>query len=143
MRAAGLPEGIIMKVGGWKTHAMFNRYAIINSVDLDLAVRRLEMWQRKVGLSHAVAENKSLRMPRVRGVGTIFQRKDSPFWWVCYWFKNKQYQESTKERDRERAQVLLESRIADIDCGIFIPERDRDLRARIAQLEAELAAKAS
>jgi len=33
LRAAGVPESVIMKAGGWKTAAMFRRYAIVSSAD--------------------------------------------------------------------------------------------------------------
>jgi hypothetical protein len=28
---AGVPEDIVMKIGGWKTKAMFSRYNVMNS----------------------------------------------------------------------------------------------------------------
>jgi hypothetical protein len=33
-RASGVPEGIVMKIGGWKTCAMFDRYDIRDEEDL-------------------------------------------------------------------------------------------------------------
>jgi len=42
MRAAGVPESVIMAAGGWKTPAMFRRYAIVSSADQRAAMERLE-----------------------------------------------------------------------------------------------------
>ena len=42
MRAAGVPESVIMAAGGWKTAAMFRRYAIVSSSDQRSAVEMLE-----------------------------------------------------------------------------------------------------
>jgi len=41
MRLAGLSEGEIMKLCGWKTRAMFDRYNIIDEADLASAVAKL------------------------------------------------------------------------------------------------------
>ena len=42
MRAAGVPESVIMAAGGWKTPAMFRRYAIVSSADQRAAMEKLE-----------------------------------------------------------------------------------------------------
>lgn len=41
MQRAGLSEGEIMKLCGWKTRAMFDRYNIIDEADLASAVAKL------------------------------------------------------------------------------------------------------
>jgi integrase len=41
-RRAGVPESVVMKMGGWKTAAMFRRYAIDSSSDQRAAVEMLE-----------------------------------------------------------------------------------------------------
>src|SRR4029077_16164087 len=38
LRRAGVPESVIMATGGWKTPAMFRRYAIGSSADQRAAV---------------------------------------------------------------------------------------------------------
>jgi integrase len=42
LRAAGVPESVVMAMGGWKTAAMFRRYAIVSSADQRAAVEMLE-----------------------------------------------------------------------------------------------------
>lgn len=47
LRRAGVPEGVIMEIGGWRTRAMFERYAIVAKSDRDDAVRRLEQSRKR------------------------------------------------------------------------------------------------
>lgn len=42
LRAAGVPESVVMAMGGWKTATMFRRYAIVSSADQRAAVEMLE-----------------------------------------------------------------------------------------------------
>jgi hypothetical protein len=42
LRRAGVPESLIMATGGWKTAAMFRRYAIVSSSDQRDAMEMLE-----------------------------------------------------------------------------------------------------
>ena len=41
LRRAGISEGLIMKLGGWKTRSVFDRYNITSLADLQDAARRL------------------------------------------------------------------------------------------------------
>ncbi len=41
-RRAGVAESVIMVAGGWKTAAMFRRYAIVSSADQQDAVAKIE-----------------------------------------------------------------------------------------------------
>jgi len=41
-RNAGVAEGVIMKIGGWKTRSVFERYAIVSHSDCEEALEKLE-----------------------------------------------------------------------------------------------------
>jgi integrase len=43
LRSAGVPETVIMKIGGWKTNSVFRRYAIVNRDDIADAMQKLEI----------------------------------------------------------------------------------------------------
>ena len=47
LRRAGVPESVIMKIGGWKTRSMFERYNIQNKRDQQDAVTALERYRRE------------------------------------------------------------------------------------------------
>ncbi len=42
LRRAGVAEGVIMKIGGWKTRSVFERYAVIAQSDVADAMQKLE-----------------------------------------------------------------------------------------------------
>jgi integrase len=42
LRKAGVAEGVIMKIGGWRTRSVFERYAIVSQSDITEAIGRLE-----------------------------------------------------------------------------------------------------
>jgi len=42
LRRAGVPESVVMKIGGWKTADMFRRYAIVSQADIAAGVDKLE-----------------------------------------------------------------------------------------------------
>jgi len=41
-RRAGVAEGVIMRIGGWKTRSVFDRYAIVSQADVVDALQKLE-----------------------------------------------------------------------------------------------------
>lgn len=45
LRRAGVAEGVIMKIGGWKTRSVFERYAIVSQSDIRDAMTSLEAGQ--------------------------------------------------------------------------------------------------
>jgi integrase len=47
LRAAGVPEEIIMRIAGWKTSNVFKRYAIVNRADVHAALQQLERTRQK------------------------------------------------------------------------------------------------
>ncbi|HEV8131286.1 MAG TPA: tyrosine-type recombinase/integrase [Acidobacteriota bacterium] len=44
-RRAGVAEGVIMRIGGWKTRSVFDRYAIVSQSDVVDALQKLEKRQ--------------------------------------------------------------------------------------------------
>ena len=42
LRRAGVAEGIIMKIGGWRTRSVFERYAIVSRSDMNDAILKLQ-----------------------------------------------------------------------------------------------------
>jgi len=48
-RASGVAEGVIMKMGGWKTRSVFERYAIVAESDMDGAIGRVEALRAQFG----------------------------------------------------------------------------------------------
>ena len=42
LRSSGVAEGVIMRIGGWKTRSVFERYAIVTATEMKDAVERLE-----------------------------------------------------------------------------------------------------
>jgi hypothetical protein len=62
LRAAGVPESVIMSIGGWRTASMFRRYAIVSKADNIDAMERLE---------RARAERTRLDLASVAGESNI------------------------------------------------------------------------
>jgi hypothetical protein len=42
MRRAGIPETIIMNIGGWGTRSVFERFAIVSRTDIAEAMAKLQ-----------------------------------------------------------------------------------------------------
>jgi integrase len=42
LRRAGIAETVIMKIGGWRTRSVFERYAIVSRNDIADAMRKLQ-----------------------------------------------------------------------------------------------------
>ena len=53
LRRAGVAEGVIMKIGGWRTRSVFERYAIVSQTDIAEAMRKLEAQQNGHSFGHS------------------------------------------------------------------------------------------
>ena len=47
LRRAGVAEGVIMKIGGWRTRSVFDRYAIVSRTDMSDAILKLQESERR------------------------------------------------------------------------------------------------
>ena len=47
LRRAGVAEGIIMKIGGWRTRSVFERYAIVSRSDMNDAILKLQESEKR------------------------------------------------------------------------------------------------
>jgi integrase len=59
LRRAGVAEGVIMKIGGWKTRSVFERYAIVSQSDIRDAMAKLEAGQQRDNAEAAREQNSS------------------------------------------------------------------------------------
>jgi len=53
LRRAGVAEGVIQKIGGWKTRSVFERYAIVTQTDIAEAMRKLQSQPDGHSLGHS------------------------------------------------------------------------------------------
>ena len=53
LRRAGVAEGVIMKIGGWRTRSVFERYAIVSQADISDAIRKLDQPQDGHSFGHS------------------------------------------------------------------------------------------
>ncbi len=49
LRRAGIAEGVIMKIGGWRTRSVFERYAIVSQSDISDALEKLQDYDASKG----------------------------------------------------------------------------------------------
>ena len=52
---AGIGETLIMKIGGWRTRSVFERYAIVSRNDIADAMRKLQTAELEISNSQSVA----------------------------------------------------------------------------------------
>jgi integrase len=68
LRRAGVAEGVIMKIGGWKTRSVFERYAIVSQSDIRDAMTKLEAGQQRDD-AEAAQERKAAELQFGQGLG--------------------------------------------------------------------------
>jgi integrase len=54
LRRAGIAETVIMKIGGWRTRSVFERYAIVSRSDIADAMRKLQTSEAQIEIGHAI-----------------------------------------------------------------------------------------
>ena len=52
-----MAEGIIQKIGGWKTRSVFERYAIVDQSDIAGAMSKLQVSERRAEEKAEAAQN--------------------------------------------------------------------------------------
>ncbi len=70
LRRAGVAEGVIMKIGGWKTRSVFERYAIVSQSDIRDAMTRLEAGQQRDN-AEAAKEKQEQELQFSQGLGRV------------------------------------------------------------------------
>jgi hypothetical protein len=55
LRRAGIPETVIMKIGGWRTRSVFERYAIVSRTDIADAMRKLQQSDKEAQIDHEIS----------------------------------------------------------------------------------------
>ena len=56
LRRAGVAEGIIMEIGGWRTRCVFERYAMVSHSDMNDAILKLQESENRVEQERLQAE---------------------------------------------------------------------------------------
>ena len=51
-------------------------------------------------------------MPRPRGTGSLYQRKESTVWWIKYHRNGSYFRESTRTADKRKATRILSQRLS-------------------------------
>jgi len=70
LRRLGVSEGVIMRIGGWKTRNVFERYNIVDQADLADAARRLDQKRETRDFGHSLATVEANLMPEKK-VGNV------------------------------------------------------------------------
>jgi integrase len=68
LRRAGIAEGVIMKIGGWRTRSVFERYAIVDQSDIAAAMKKLEASEQQAADSYSsvTVEPKSVAIAKAQ-----------------------------------------------------------------------------
>jgi integrase len=66
LRRAGVAEGIIMKIGGWRTRSVFERYAIVSRSDMNDAILKLQDSEKRAEQERLQAEEQQQKQARAQ-----------------------------------------------------------------------------
>jgi integrase len=55
----------------------------------------------------------------MKGMGRVYKRSSSKFYWIEFWHNNEQYRESSKSEKKSDAERLLRKRLSEIEQGKF------------------------
>jgi integrase len=68
LRRAGIAEGVIMKIGGWRTRSVFERYAIVDQNDIAAAMKKFQASEQEGANSYSsvTVEPKSVTVAKVQ-----------------------------------------------------------------------------
>src|SRR5271155_5227095 len=73
---------------------------------------------------------------RPKGTGSVYQRPDSPVWWLKYSRHGRAYRESSQTTDKRKAEKMLRNRLAEIATGAFAgPQAER---VRVQELAEDM-----
>jgi hypothetical protein len=53
-------QSVIMKIGGWRTRSVFERYAIVSRTDIADAMRKLQQSERENQIGHEISHVASM-----------------------------------------------------------------------------------
>jgi integrase len=74
LRPAGVAEGIIMKIGGWRTRSVFERHAIVSRSDMSDAILKLQESEKRAEQERALAEDRQREQKQT----SAFEQEDHP-----------------------------------------------------------------
>jgi integrase len=65
LRRAGISETVIMKIGGWRTRSVFERYAIVSRGDMVDAMQKLQRAEQESLASHVISHVESTELSSI------------------------------------------------------------------------------
>jgi hypothetical protein len=72
LRRAGIAEGVIMKIGGWRTRSVFERYAIVSRSDMNDAILKLQDSEKRDEQERKQAEEEKIKLRHKTGTMGMF-----------------------------------------------------------------------
>lgn len=66
LRRAGIGETVIMKIGGWRTRSVFERYAIVSRNDIADAMRKLQNTEAELQIGTQIGHDQQTAQPEAQ-----------------------------------------------------------------------------